>query len=98
MAVLQITQPNVVTNGAYQLPEAELGVPYSFELEAVGGQPPYTWSVAPGSAALPTGITISAAGVVSGTASVPGIYDFNVRLSETGARFVTQPFTLTVSP
>jgi hypothetical protein len=97
-AVLQITQPSVVTNGAYLLPLARLNQAYSNQLEAIGGQLPYSWSFAPGSAGLPTGLSLSNTGLISGTPLEVGIFDFSIRLTETGARYVDRPFTLTVDP
>jgi hypothetical protein len=48
------------------LPAATRGTPYSYQLKASGGVTPYTWKKA---GALPTGLTLSAAGVLSGTPS-----------------------------
>ena len=41
------------------------GYPYAFKLQAVGGATPYAWAVTSG--ALPTGITLSSDGNLSGT-------------------------------
>ena len=50
---------------------------YSAKLAATGGTTPYTWSVTAG--ALPDGLTLSAAGVISGTATASGTFDFTVQ-------------------
>src|SRR5882762_9334485 len=43
-------------------------VPYSpVQLQASGGAPPYTWSVATGSGPLPPGMSLSSGGAISGT-------------------------------
>lgn len=45
------------------------GVAYSFQLNAAGGTPPYTFAVASGT--LPAGLTLSASGLISGTPTAP---------------------------
>ena len=55
------------------------GVPYSQTLIAQGGLVPYTWSIASGS--LPTGLSLDGAtGVISGTPTMDGIFNFTVRV------------------
>lgn len=48
-------------------PKAIKGASYSLDLQATGGQAPYLWAMAPGSQALPMGITLDSSGMVSGT-------------------------------
>jgi hypothetical protein len=60
------------------LPKAVTSTAYSTKLQATGGTPPYTWSLAlfPGQTAasvLPAGIAFASDGTVSGTAT-PGCY------------------------
>jgi hypothetical protein len=80
------------------LPDGTAGVAYSQGLAAAGGQPPYTWTLAPGSAPLPSGLTISSAGVVQGTPDTPGTYTFIVRMTDAGARTVDSPVTVIIGP
>ena len=49
------------------LPEATPGEPYSKQLEAAGGIAPYHWKRTPGSTALPKGLKLNSAGLLSGT-------------------------------
>lgn len=79
------------------LPPATVGVPYSLSFSASGGQPPYTWSVPPGGPELPPGMTFSSSGLLSGTPTMPGTFDFLLRLSDSGGRVVDRPFTIVVS-
>jgi len=66
------------------LPDGTNGVAYSVVLSATGGQTPYTWSLAPGSAGLPPGLTLSAGGVISGTPTASGTFDnIFVRMTDT---------------
>lgn len=62
------------------LPIAELGIPYpETTMSALGGVPPYTWSAS----GLPVGLSLSPAGVLSGTPTTLG--DYMVKISVTDA-------------
>jgi hypothetical protein len=63
-----------------------------------GGTPPVTWTVVvPGSGSLPPGISLSAAGILSGTPCAPGNYTFTVKVTDSVGNFGTQPLTLKVT-
>ena len=82
---------------ASPLPQGMTGTGYSATLAATGGKTPYTWSVTTGN--LPAGLTLSAAGVISGTPSAAGTSNFTVQLadSESMPQMTTQPLTLAIS-
>lgn len=80
------------------LPAGEVGEPYSALLTVTGGLPPYVWTLTPGEPALPNGLTLSPGGLISGTPTEVGVYDFSIRLTESGSRFVDRPYSITVSP
>jgi hypothetical protein len=67
------------------LPPATSGVPYSAKLNGVGGNPPYIWTLAPNSPALPLGLTLASdgSGVISGTPRQDGTFDFVVQMTDT---------------
>ncbi|MDR2970324.1 MAG: putative Ig domain-containing protein [Bacteroidales bacterium] len=67
------TTPIITTT---TLPNGLLGTAYSQQLTATGTTP-ITWTLASGS--LPTGLTLSTAGVISGTPTVPGEKTFTVK-------------------
>ena len=62
-------QPLVLTSPT-TLPQGEEDSFYSYSLQAIGGRPPYTWSIAtqPGS-----GLTMNASGLISGTINVNNV-------------------------
>src|ERR1035438_4906627 len=62
------------------LPAGTVGVAYSQTLAASGGSPPYSWSLFSG--ALPPGLTLSAAGTISGTPGTAGPSNFTVRVTD----------------
>ena len=64
-------------------------------LQAVGGTPPYTWSVTSG---LPTGMTLSSSGVLSGTPTATGIFSLLVSVTDSAAITpVAATYTVTVT-
>jgi hypothetical protein len=85
--------PEILTSA---LAAARAGVPYHALLRAQGGQAPYTWTI---SGALPTGLALSPAGIVAGTAQFAGTAAFQVRVADAstpGPRVDTADLTLTV--
>ncbi len=64
---INATAPLTVTTAT--LPNGTIGTAYSQTLAATGGQTPYTWAL--GTGTLPAGVTLSSAGVISGTLPPP---------------------------
>lgn len=93
---LSITVTSLAITTTSPLPAATAGTAYSQQFAASGGTPPYQWSVATGSA-LPTGLTLSSTGLLSGTPSASGTFSVTVTDSESPAASVTNSFTLTVT-
>ena len=66
------------------LPAGTPSYPYQANLVAVGGTPPYKWTLATGST-LPTGLTLSSSGVITGSlGSTVGVanYTFTARVAD----------------
>jgi hypothetical protein len=75
-----------------------VGTPYNFQLEATGGVPPYTWATPTGSA-LPAGLSLSSAGVVSGTPTQAGAFSPSIAVTdETGSDTLSAPVNFTINP
>jgi hypothetical protein len=91
-ATMQVTvnAPLVITHTS-PLPSVMTGTPYPAQtFAATGGFPDYTFSLASG--ALPPGLSLSG-GVLSGTPDTPGIYNFNIKVTDCATDGV--PNTLT---
>ena len=76
-------------------------------LNASGGQPPYTYSYAPGATPIPgvrvqTGAPLpsnwTATGGILGLVATPGVYATTIRVTDAAAHTFDQPYQLTVSP
>ncbi len=87
LSALTITTPAT-------LPDATQNSPYSQQLSATGGTAPYTWTVSTGTIA--TGLTLSPAGVLSGTPSASGISTFTVQAADTGGNKAILAVSLTI--
>jgi hypothetical protein len=71
------------------LPNATVGAAYSFALGASGGQPPYSWSITQGSA--PPGLSLNAStGVISGTPTAQGTYNFTVQVADSAGAIASR--------
>ena len=86
---------STITLSPASLPAPTAGASYSQTLGASGGTAPYTFSLASGS--LPPGLTLSSAGVLSGTATLKGAFSFTVRASEAGGCSGTRAYSFTVT-
>jgi large repetitive protein len=64
-------------------------------LTAMGGIPPYTFTLMGG--ALPPGLGLSSAGVLSGTPTTAGSYTFTVKVTDAAGNSVVGTYTLTVA-
>ena len=79
------------------LPSGTVNVAYSYTFQAGGGTSPYTWSLASGSDPLPSGITLSPAGLLAGTTTDNGSFPFTVKVTDSASNSVTAPYTLIIN-
>jgi hypothetical protein len=77
------------------LQSATVGSSYSDNLGANGGTPPYSYSLAAGS--LPAGITLSTAGLISGTPTASGTFNITARVTDAASSTATRALTLQVN-
>jgi len=76
------------------LPDAQVGVDYSVQLEVFGDVSIYAWSIIAGS--LPDGLKLDeATGYIHGTPAAAGIYDFTVQVDD-GLAKATRTLSLSV--
>lgn len=81
LSIIVAAGPALTITTSSSLAGGTLGSAYSQTLQAMGGTPSYTWSITTGS--LPTGLVLtSTSGVISGTPSVAGTFNFTVTVTD----------------
>jgi hypothetical protein len=77
---------------------ATAGAPYSDSLVASGGTAPLTWTLASGT--LPAGIVLQSSGLLSGTTSQSGQFNFTMQVADSSSpkQIASRSVTLTVTP
>lgn len=84
-AILKITTASL-GNGT-------VGSAYSASLAATGGVPPYTWTAS----GLPAGLSITAAGVISGTPTTAGTFSVSVTVTDSAGTKASQSYSVTIA-
>ena len=85
--------PLVITT--VSLPNGTVGTVYSAQLGATGGQSPYNWQLATGSANPPAGLTLYSSGLISGTPTTNKVSTFKVQATD--ANFTTTNKVLSIT-
>jgi hypothetical protein len=90
------------------LPGGSQNAPYSVQLQAVDGFPPYTFSLQGGSlrrtflpdegGGLPPGLGLSSSGLISGTPTTPGNFPFTVLVMDSDEQITPQTFSINITP
>ncbi|WP_263417965.1 beta strand repeat-containing protein [Terriglobus albidus] len=77
------------------LPRGTVGAGYSTQLSAAGGSSSYSWAASSGS--LPTGLTLSPTGIISGVPAAAGTFAITVTVTDDTGASTSTPLTLTVA-
>jgi hypothetical protein len=85
-----------ITLAPATLPSAAVGLAVTQTLTATGGAGASTFTVVAG--ALPTGLSLTPAGVLTGTLTASGSFTFTVRATDTNGCFGVRSYTVAVSP
>ena len=78
------------------LPDATAGTGYAVQLSASGGVAPYAWSIASG--AIPGGLVLSSAGLLSGRPGVAGSSSVQLKVVDGAGVVATRTLTFTIDP
>jgi large repetitive protein len=97
---LTIDAPLQITS---TLPAGTVGVPYSHDLIATGGAPPYSWFVVNNINELPPGLTLGSTApdfnnVLTGTPTQAGTFSFPMQVQDSQDNTVSGTVTVTINP
>ncbi|MEO6325223.1 MAG: ice-binding family protein, partial [Thermoanaerobaculia bacterium] len=87
---------NVIALSPTTLPPGATQIPYSQAITASGGTAPYTFTIASG--ALPPGLSLSTAGLISGTPLSQGLFTFRIRATDAQGCIGERNYTITILP
>ena len=84
------------------MPAGTVGVPYSQDLTAQGGAPPYSWSIFANDP-LPPGLSLGTTApdynnVLTGTPTQAGTFSFLIQVTDTRGHSVNGTVTITINP
>ena len=85
---------NILSVAPASLPNGTQGTAYNQTVTASGGTGPYTFALTAG--ALPAGLTLSSAGVISGTPSGSGVANFTVGATDSVGNTGSHAYSVTI--
>lgn len=83
--------------GAQPLAAAYESTPYQLQVQSAAGGTGTGYTYAVSSGALPTGLSISSAGLITGTPTATGAFAFTVKVTDSGSNTATAQFSITVN-
>lgn len=92
---LTIVLPTPLTITTTSLPNGMPNQPYSAQVNATGGQPPYWFYWGEGSN-VPPGLSISSSGLISGTPTQIGSYGVTVVVYDSAEDFASRRYTIVI--
>lgn len=93
---LSVVAPALTFITGPALPGATRNINAAYQLGVVGGNPPYSWTLASGN--LPPGLILgSTNGLISGTPTRSGVFTFTVAVRDSQGTTASQSFTMDVA-
>ncbi len=93
---LTVSPPTITLSPASLTSPISASIPYSQSITATGGTAPYAYIVTSG--ALPTNLTLSAGGAITGTPITTGPFSFTINATDSHNFNGSRSYSLTVSP
>jgi hypothetical protein len=87
-----------VTTTSSQLPTGTVSKAYpATNLTALGGTPPYAWTLTSAASTFTAGLTLSNGGTISGTPTMPGTYNFTVKVTDFMSATASAGLSMTIN-
>lgn len=80
------------------LPHGNVGMDYTMQLEATGGQRPYHWQLATNSPSLPAGVSLTSGGVLSGLPTVFSAANLRLTVIDANSDTAEKELLLVINP
>ena len=94
---ITINPPPPLSVATHTLPQGTVGIAYpDTTLQASSGTPPYSWMLINGTT-LPPGLSLSSAGVISGTPTTQGQFPFSVQVTDSSSPQQTASASLMIT-
>lgn len=88
--------PDALILPATTLANGQVGVAYSASINpATGGTAPYTYALTAGG--LPTGVSVSSSGGISGTSTAAGTFNFTLTATDSASMTASRSYSLTIA-
>lgn len=78
------------------LPNGTVGSAYSQVVQASGGTPAYSWSLVQGQGTLPPGLSLSSGGIITGSPTTAGTYNFTVSVTDAASATAQKALSIVV--
>ncbi len=88
---LTMNDAPVITSAS--LPEGSVSIAYNYQMTGTGGTTPRAWSK---TGNLPAGLTLTSAGLISGTPTASGTFNLTLRLTDQNGAMAERALTLNV--
>jgi autotransporter-associated beta strand protein len=92
---LTVSNPASLAVVTPSLPGGMVATSYSQSLTAVSGSGSYAWALASG--ALPTGLSLSSSGTLSGNPSAAGVFSFTLRVTDSASATATRSYFIEIA-
>ncbi len=93
---LTVSLGNPLSLSGLSTPDGKVNTSYSQTFTATGGNPPYSWSVVGGT--LPTGLSLSSGGQLSGVPVQAGAFAFRVQVADSTGGSANAAASLNIQP